>query len=190
MPPLASAATRLVTIARRRPALPCGTRVVAVDGPSGSGKTTLAAHLEALLRRPGGHVVVVHMDDLYPGWDGLAAAVTLLSSQVVEPLARGRDGAYQRYDWARGAYAERHEIPCATAWLVVEGVGCGADVIRPRLAALAWLEADRETRRRRGLERDGESYAPHWERWAGQESAHFAGHATREHADLVVDTGQ
>ena len=72
----------------------------------------------------------------------------------------------------------------------MEGVGCGARVIRPRLSALAWLEADRETRMRRGLERDGEAYRPHWERWSRQEGAHFAREATRDHADLVLDTGQ
>ena len=200
----ASSAAELVGIARRRPALPCGTRIIAIDGPSGSGKTTFAADVEAHLTGLTGlagstgdesphapaEVEVLHMDDLYPGWDGLAAAVPLLSSQVVEPLAHGRDAFYRRYDWERGVYAERHEIPCTARWLVVEGVGCGAGVIRPRLSALAWLETDRETRMRRGLERDGEAYRPHWERWSRQEGAHFAREATRDHADLVLDTGQ
>ena len=197
----ASSAAELVRIARQRPALPCGTRIIAIDGPSGSGKTTFAADVEAHLtglrgdgndeaRPTPAEVQVLHMDDLYPGWDGLAAAVPLLSSQVVEPLAEGRDASYRRYDWERGVYAERHEIPCTARWLVVEGVGCGARVIWPRLSALAWLEADRETRMRRGLERDGEAYRPHWERWSRQEGAHFAREATRDHADLVLDTGQ
>ena len=67
----------------------CGdTRLVCVDGPSGSGKSTLAARLAAALGDP----PLVHMDDLFPGWDGLAAAVPLLTEQVVAPLApRARD---------------------------------------------------------------------------------------------------
>ena len=42
--------------------------VVTIDGYSGSGKSTLAAALARLL--PGWQVL--HLDDWYPGWDGLA----------------------------------------------------------------------------------------------------------------------
>ena len=47
---------------------PCRVPVVAIDGYSGSGKSTLAAALAFLL--PGWQVL--HLDDWYPGWDGLA----------------------------------------------------------------------------------------------------------------------
>ena len=47
---------------------PCRVPVVAIDGYSGSGKSTLAAALASLL--PGWQVL--HLDDWYPGWDGLA----------------------------------------------------------------------------------------------------------------------
>ena len=61
----------------------CGpVRLIAVDGPSGSGKSTLGAAIGAALDAP-----VVHMDDIYPGWDGLADAVPLVTTQVLEPLA-------------------------------------------------------------------------------------------------------
>jgi hypothetical protein len=40
---------------------------------------------------------------------------------------------------------------------------------------------------RRGLERDGDAFAPHWEAWAAAEAAHFAEHRTRDRADVVVD---
>ena len=51
----------------------CGaTRLIAIDGPSGAGKTTLARDVAAVLAAP-----TIHMDDLYPGWDGLRAAVGL-----------------------------------------------------------------------------------------------------------------
>ena len=42
--------------------------VVTIDGYSGSGKSTLAAALVSLL--PGWQIL--HLDDWYPGWDGLA----------------------------------------------------------------------------------------------------------------------
>jgi chloramphenicol 3-O-phosphotransferase len=161
----------------------CGTtRLVCIDGPSGSGKTTLAARLAAAL----GDTPVLHMDDVYPGWDGLAAAVPLLHEQVVAPLAQGRPASYRRYDWDRGEFAEAHDLGTPEL-LVVEGVGCGAREIAERAVLLVWVEAPLDERFRRGIARDGEAYRPHWERWARQEAALFAAEATACRADVRVD---
>jgi hypothetical protein len=46
----------------------------------------------------------------------------------------------------------------------------------------------RDVRLRRGIERDGESYLPDWQRWAAQEEALFTVDGTRNRADLVVST--
>ncbi|MDO5712749.1 MAG: AAA family ATPase [Micrococcales bacterium] len=166
----------------------CGhTRIVAVDGPSGSGKTMLAARLQEGLAARGHQAQVVHMDDLFPGWDGLAAAASRLSEWVLTPLAQGSNAAYRRYDWVRAQYAEWHPVPAAD-WLVVEGVGCGSRVAAARYAVLLWVEAEREERMRRGLERDGETFAPHWRRWADQEAVVFAHEGTRSRADMISDT--
>lgn len=161
----------------------CGaTRLVCVDGPSGSGKTTLASRLaHALDDAP-----VLHMDDIYPGWDGLAAAVPELRARIVTPLLAGRAAGYRRYDWEAGAYAEHHDIGVPPV-LIVEGVGCGARAIAPHAVLVVWVEAPRPERFRRGIERDGEDYRPHWERWARQEEALFAAEGTRERADVRVD---
>ncbi len=40
---------------------------------------------------------------------------------------------------------------------------------------------------RRGVERDGEAFRPHWERWARQEEAMFDAERTKERARLIVD---
>lgn len=157
------------------------TRVVAIDGPSGSGKTTLARRIRRRLRSPS-----VHMDALYPGWDGLAEAPGLLVDQVLAPLAAGEDAGYRRWDWDAHRWAERHPVPARDV-LLVEGVGSGALVCEPYLAALIWIEAPRDERMRRGIERDGEAYRPHWERWARQEAALFSADRTRERADLRLD---
>ena len=43
-------------------------------------------------------------------------------------------------------------------------------------------------RRARALSRDGETYAPHWERWAAQEDAVYRSSRPRDRADLVLRT--
>jgi len=161
----------------------CGaTRLVCIDGPSGSGKTTLAARLAAALGDP----PVLHMDDVYPGWDGLAASVPLLHDRVVAPLRAGRPACYRRYDWHRGEFAEAHDLGTPEV-LVIEGAGSGARLIAERAVLLVWIEAPHDERLRRGIARDGETYRPHWERWARQEAAHFAAEATAGRADVRVD---
>jgi hypothetical protein len=42
----------------------------------------------------------------------------------------------------------------------------------------------------RGIERDGDAFAPHWEQWAKDEAALFARERTRERADVIVDGTQ
>ena len=92
----------------------CGdTVVVAVDGPSGAGKTTLTRALRRHLDRP----PVLHLDALYPGWDGLPLTPAILHDRVLAPLARGERAAYQRFDWDAGAFAEEHEVrPPRCCW--------------------------------------------------------------------------
>ena len=175
----------IVALAERVLAAPTrsgATRLVCIDGPSGSGKTTLAARLAATLDGP----PVLHMDDLYPGWDGLAAAVPLLHEQVVAPLAAGRAARYRRYDWHREEFAEKRDLGMPEL-LIVEGAGCGARLIAERAVLLVWVDAPREVRFRRGMARDGETYRPHWARWARQETAHFAAESTACRADLRVN---
>lgn len=157
--------------------------VVAVDGPSGSGKSVLGA---ALARDLG--AVLVQMDDLFPGWDGLAAAPALVTDQVLEPFSRRERAAYRRWDWHRDGWAEEVEVPPARV-LVVEGCGSSVGPAAAHVDVAVWVEAPRELRMRRGLDRDGEAYRPHWQRWADQEAALFAADRTRERADVVVSTG-
>jgi len=175
-------AAALLTISRAQTR--CGsTKVIAIDGPSGAGKTDFAAALAE--RLPSAQLL--HMDDLYPGWDGLEQAVADVHDQILAPLARGEQAAYRQWDWARDRYGEWHSLP-ATSLLLVEGVGSGAGPGRQFTSALIWLEADRDVRFRRAFERDGESYLPHWQRWAAHEEALFAVDGTRRRADLIIDT--
>lgn len=145
--------------------------VVVIDGRSGAGKTSLARMLVA--RWPlAGRVQLVALDSIYPGWGGLDAGVQLAREQILVPHARGMIGVWQRWDWEVGAPAEAHAVDPSLP-LVIEGSG----LIRPDTIGLAdirvWMDSPLASRRRRALERDGETYRPHWETWARQEERHL-----------------
>ena len=156
--------------------------VLAVDGPSGAGKSTLAAELSPRIGAP-----VVHLDDIYPGWDGLAEVVPLVTRQVLEPLSRGEDAAYRRWDWVENRWAATVVLPWAPV-LILEGVGSSVRPTGDFAAVRVWVEAERHVRFRRGMARDGNGYRPFWDRWARQEDALFVADGTRSRADIIVDT--
>jgi uridine kinase len=160
----------------------CGTTtVVAVDGPSGAGKTAYATGLAAAAGAD-----VLHLEDLYPGWHGLAATPAIVAD-VLASVAAGDTGSAHRWDWARGVPGSVVRVR-PSHLLVLDGVGSGASVLRPYLSLLIWLEAPADVRKQRALARDGDTYAPYWDVWAEQEAVHFAAEQTRRHADLVVRT--
>lgn len=158
--------------------------LLGVDGRAGSGKTTLAVAVARRLGAP-----VLHMDDLYRGWDGLADAPAHLAEQVLAPLRRGRSGAYRRYDWAAGRLAERVLVPPDPV-LVVEGCGTTVSPAGQLLDLRVWMDAAPVLRRRRGVARDGDVFAAQWERWAAQEADLFAVDGTPERADLRLCTDE
>jgi hypothetical protein len=160
----------------------CGTtRLVAIDGPSGAGKTTLARDVAAELAAP-----TIHMDDLYPGWDGLRAAVGLAEKWVVGPLCAGRPARYRRWDWAASAFAGWVQHPASDV-VVLEGCGSGALPVGRAASTLVWVDAEAAVRRARGLARDA-AYEPFWARWAAQERELYAADRTAERAHLRFDT--
>lgn len=172
---------RVLELASSRPQTLGEGRLVCVDGPAGSGKTTLAG--ATAMAAP--DAVVVHMDDLYEGWDGLPTVDAQLAN-LLQPLSEGRTGRYRRWDWHADRWAEQVEVRPAPL-LVIEGVGSGSLVAAPFTTVLVWVEAPYDLRMRRGIERDGDAFAPYWESWAAAEEEHFARHRTRERADLRVD---
>ena len=170
--------SEVLALARSRPPTlgPC--RLICVDGPSGSGKTTLAGSLAG----PG--VRVVHMDDLYDGWGGLASVDTQLSTLLL-PLSSRSAGTYRRYDWAAGDYAETVVVPPVPV-LVLEGVGSYSPAFDAFVTVLAWVEAPAAERWARALARDGDAYEAELRQWTVDEQAHFRRTGARERADLVL----
>ncbi|GGS52830.1 hypothetical protein GCM10010156_09410 [Planobispora rosea] len=170
-------------LAARVRALPpsCGpVRVVAVDGPGGSGKTTFAGRLARAL-----DCQVVHGDDFPVPWDEpLGTWFAQVEEQVLGPLSAGEPGGYRRYDWVRGVFAERVEVPVAPV-LLLEGVSTARRTAP--VAYAVWVEAPRELRLARALARDGAAMEPQWRTWMRAEDEWFAADGTRARADLLVD---
>lgn len=159
--------------------------VVVIDGRSGAGKTTLA-RLVADRWPIGGPVQMVALDSLYPGWDGLAEGAQRAYDGVLRPHARGLMGSWQRWDWEHGVEAETHGVDPALG-LILEGCG----VLTPAAARVAdvsvWVDGPAESRRRRALERDGDGFRPHWDRWARQEDEHIRVHAPEASAQIRIE---
>jgi hypothetical protein len=161
-----------------------GRLIVGIDGPSGSGKSTFAG---GLADRLGG--VVVEMDSIYPGWDGLADAPRRLVDHLLDPLAAGRAPMLARWNWddnTESTWIDLTEVLGHRRPLVIEGVGAGAEIVRPHLDALVWIEAPDALRRERALGRDGDVYRPHWERWAEQELRFFNTERPADAADVMI----
>lgn len=142
---------------------------ILIDGRSGSGKTTLARKLAEDTA-----FQLVHLDDFYPGWGGLAAASEMVATQVLDPRAPG----FRRWNWAQDQPGEWVPLMPGQS-LIVEGAGAvnAASISAARrLGGLLTLRIDAPAtlRRERALRRDPD-YRPWWEMWAQQEDRHFAG---------------
>ncbi|OUM41865.1 aminodeoxychorismate synthase component I [Arthrobacter sedimenti] len=162
--------------------------LIAIDGRSGAGKTTLAVELAALLREH--HTVsLFHLEDIYPGWDGLGEGIARYVDRVVRPLKSGRSARWNAWDWEKGQDGPERTTPAAEI-VLLEGVGAAAAAAHAHLDVVLWVEADEEVRRRTALERDGDTYAPFWQRWADQESTWLAADDPRVVADVVVQGHQ
>jgi uridine kinase len=154
---------------------------VLIDGRSGSGKSTLAQQLRVAWDSS----AVVRLDDIYPGWDGLAWAVDHIRSALLEPRAAGRAGRWRKWDWTTGAPALWHDV-APPQRLIVEGVGALTAANRDLADLGVWVDTPDGERKRRALLRDGDTYRPHWDRWAAQEDDFISRYDPQSIADWIV----
>ena len=161
--------------------------VILIDGPSGAGKSTLA---DALVEHWPGTVrpQLVRMDNIYPGWDGLDAAVRHLQRHVLQPRHDGLPAAWQRYDWSENEAAEWHPLDAARP-LIVEGCGTLAAAHEPLGRVRVWLAADDALRKRRALDRDGEAFRAHWDQWQQEWASYLERETPEGRATLRLRAG-
>ena len=185
---LKEASERLLELSTRLP-----TPIVLIDGRAGSGKSLFATKLaENYFSENRQAARIVRLDDLYPGWEGLAAGSVYARERILEPISAGKEANWQIWDWeqgCRGATGEAgngfREFSGGTA-LIVEGCGALSKASAPMAALRLWIEADSTTRRLRFSERDQGKFDEYWGVWAAQEEEFYAAERSRELADLVI----
>lgn len=160
---------------------------ILIDGRSGSGKSTLATRLVDLAAASGVAVTCIRLDDIYPGWGGLAAASRIVAEDLLRPLHELGRGSWRQHDWQAERAGDTHVVD-AKQTLVIEGIGALSRGSAPLATYRIWVDADTEVRRRQALSRDGDLYRPHWDEWAAQEELFIAQHQPQTLADLVIDT--
>lgn len=146
--------------------------VLLIDGPAAAGKSTLAKALQNELFRLGESAPrLIHMDDLYLGWNGLADGAAYLVSHILAPLKDARSASWQVFDWAAGRRDCWREFSGGTP-LIIEG--CGSISAKSvRLADFTvWVDAPEELRYQRWVAREGDD--KHWASWRSQELDFYA----------------
>jgi uridine kinase len=164
----------------RKPPGRMRTRVIAVDGPGGAGKSTFAKHLATALDC----CQIVHTDD-FASWERPLDWWPELIQKVLDPLADGQTSRFERSRWTPSVAREQVEV-VPGEFLILEGVTASREAFRPYLTYAIWIEANHDARLRRGLERDGETARPQWQKWIADEDEYRQRERADERADLVL----
>lgn len=161
--------------------------VIAIDGPAGSGKSTLAGEIA---RGFAGtyDIEVIHLDELYNGWDeALSDELFQRISQLIAAQRAGLATDLAIYDWAAKSFSGSREIK-AVQLLIIEGVGSSNLLLQDDLTTSIWLDIEQSIGLARVLERDGEQIRDEMVKWQKMESEYFARDLTRERAEFILST--
>ena len=159
---------------------------ILIDGRAGSGKSTFAEALQQQLFRDGESAPrVIHMDNIFEGWDGLALGSYYMVRFILQPLARQETASWQDWSWVKNQRSSWREFSGGTP-LIVEGCGSLTERSKEHADISIWLEASEETRRERWLTR--ERHLEKFDFWAAQELDFYAREKSQSLADLVIKT--
>ena len=162
------------------------TPIILIDGRAGSGKSTFAESLQQQLFRDGESAPrVIHMDNIFEGWEGLALGSDYMVRFILQPLARRETASWQDWSWVKNQRSSWREFSGGTP-LIVEGCGSLTERSKEHADISIWLEASEETRRERWIQR--ERHLEKFDFWAAQELDFYAREKSQSLADLVIKT--
>jgi uridine kinase len=162
-----------------------GVTLLAIDGPAGAGKTTFAAKLEEELSLKG-TVRVIHMDDLYNGWENaLSNPLSEILDRISTAHLAGREFVIKIFNWHTMTF-DREEKIAPTDYLIIEGVGAAQQIVRETGATTYWLEIEPEIGLQRVLNRDGAHIEVQMRQWQVDQEKHFARDETRENCEFKL----
>ena len=162
------------------------TPIILIDGRAGSGKSTFAEALQQQLFRDGESAPrVIHMDNIFEGWDGLALGSDYMVRFILQPLARQETASWQDWSWVKNQRSSWREFSGGTP-LIVEGCGSLTERSKEHADLSIWLEASEEVRRERWIQR--ERHLEKFDFWAAQELDFYAREKSQSLADLVIKT--
>ena len=162
------------------------TPIVLIDGRAGSGKSTFAEALQQQLFRDGESAPrVIHMDNIFEGWEGLSLGSDYLVRFILNPLSRRETASWQDWSWVKNERSSWREFSGGTP-LIVEGCGSLTERSKEHADIAIWLEASEETRRARWIQR--ERHLDKFDFWAAQELDFYAREKSQSLADLVITT--
>jgi uridine kinase len=162
-----------------------GVTLLAIDGPAGAGKTTFAAKLEAELLLTG-TVRVIHMDDLYNGWENaLSNPLSEILDRISTAHLAGREFVIKIFNWHTMTF-DREEKIAPTDYLIIEGVGAAQQIVRETGATTYWLDIEPGIGLQRVLDRDGAHIEVQMRQWQVDQEKHFARDETRENCEFKL----
>jgi len=156
---------------------------LAIDGVAGSGKTTLASRLCGDLK----NCQVVHMDDLYEGWnDPLSQRLTAkVIRELLEPFNKQIPIRYQKFDWILNRFDKFEDLKTSNI-LILEGVGSGQREFRKYLSKTIWVEYDPSQGFDRVIARDGEGIRGEMVNFLLDQNKHFIAELTKNASDYTI----
>jgi len=159
--------------------------LLAIDGPAGAGKTTFAAKLEAELSVHS-TVKVIHLDDLYNGWDNaLSNPLSEILDRISTAHLAGREFVIKIFNWHTMEFDSEEKIT-PTDYLIIEGVGAAQQIVRETGATTYWLDIEPEIGIQRVLDQDGAHLEVQMHQWQVDQDKHFARDETRENCEFKL----
>ena len=146
------------------------------------GKTHLAVRIADALG-----ATVIHLDDAYHGWGGLAAGRNAMIETVLTPLALGLPGRFRAWDWGRDIPGEIVDVLPA-GMVVIEGCGASTPQSRKLASTVLWVECDENVRMARLFGRDSGNFKDFYDAWDAQVNEHIAHNEPITTATVVVRT--